>query len=322
MPVEFRKANWTPDKLQAAKDEFDNIFKEHVIGERGQFNKRSVSALHEARFDLGELFIHIVEETFLTTNPLSLLVSETTGNLGDIEIFRQQNSALRMVNRAIGSKPISQRLTFREWNIVTSQKEVNVEIPLEKVAAGSITPSIVATNMAIAVLRGRISTALQAIDDAVDATPDRSGLSGFNLRYTGFTQSNLDNAIDGVMDEGGTPTVFGRHTTLAPMIRGFSGFGLENLDILTERGIIGSYHGANIVTIADEYNKYSADHIIRNDRIYVASGRKGAILKSVDVNFLNYVTVDERTATFMAGTRVDEGVLVWDKYAYRVITRS
>jgi hypothetical protein len=263
-----------------------------------------------------------VEETFLTTNPLSLLVSETTGNLGDIEIFRQQNSALRMVNRAIGSKPISQRLTFREWNIVTSQKEVNVEIPLEKVAAGSITPSIVATNMAIAVLRGRISTALQAIDDAVDATPDRSGLSGFNLRYTGFTQSNLDNAIDGVMDEGGTPTVFGRHTTLAPMIRGFSGFGLENLDILTERGIIGSYHGANIVTIADEYNKYSADHIIRNDRIYVASGRKGAILKSVDVNFLNYVTVDERTATFMAGTRVDEGVLVWDKYAYRVITRS
>lgn len=319
---EFKTGNWTREKLESAKQELDNIFKEAVVGPGGKFNRRSVQAIHEARFDIADLIINIVDETFLLSDPLPLLVQNTTGNLGDIELFREQSSALRMVNRAIGSKPISQRLQFKEWNIVTAQKEVAFECPLEKVAAGSITPSVVATNMAITMIRDRITTTIQAIDDAVTAVPDRTGLSGWNLRYTGMTQPNIDKAIDGVLDEADTPTVFGRHATIAPVIRDFTGFGQENLDILTARGIIGSYHGAAIVTAKDQFSKYAGSHVIRNDRLYVASGTKGAISKTVDVGFLDYVTVDERTATFAAGRRVEYGTLVWDPYRYRVVTAS
>jgi hypothetical protein len=76
------------------------------------------------------------------------------------------------------------------------------------------------------------------------------------------------------------------------------------------------------VTLKDQYAETSADHIIPKDRIYGASGRKGAILETKDVGFLDYVTVDPRTATFMAGRRVEYGVTVWDKYRYRIITES
>jgi len=318
--MEFKTGKWTREKLETAKQELDAIFAEAVKGPGGSFNRKSVQAIQEARFDIADLIINIVEETFLLTDPTALLVDSTTGNLGDIELYREQSSALRMVNRAIGSKPISQRLQFNERNIVTAQKEVAVEVPLEKVASGSVTPSQMATNMAIAIQRDRISTTVQAIDDAVSATPDRTGLSGWNLRYTGFTQPNFDKAIDGIMDESESPTVFGRHSVLAPTIRAFTGFGLENLDILTERGIIGSYHGAGILTVKDQYNKYVGSHVIRNDRAYVVGGTKGAISKTVDVGFLDYVTVDERTATFAAGRRVEYGTLVWDPLRYRVIT--
>jgi hypothetical protein len=131
---------------------------------------------------------------------------------------------------------------------------------------GRVTPSQVAERMATAILRDRIKTVLNAIDSAVDAVADRTGESGFLLRYAGYTQANFDKAIDGMMDEAETPALFGRHVALAPAVRGFTAtpFGDETFKSeLTLRGTIGTYHNAQIVTLKDQYAETSADHIIR-----------------------------------------------------------
>lgn len=318
----FRTGSWTSDKLTAAKQELDNIFYETVRDGKGGFNRRSVEKVEAARFDIAELIIKIVEETFILSDPIPMLCDQQTGALGDKKVFQELDSALRVVNRAPGSKPISQRLTYKEWAILTSMKETAVEIPLEQVAVGRIQPSVVAEQMAIALQRDRIATVLSAIDSAVDAVADRTGSTGYNLRYAGWTQANFDNAIDGVLDDDQTPTVFGRHVALAPTIRGFTGFSQDYLTELNRYGIIGQYHGAAITTLKDQYNKFTGDHVIPKDRVYVAGGTKGAIIEDRDASFLDYVDVNPRTASFAAGRRVAYGVLVWDKYRYRVLTQS
>lgn len=318
----FRKGSWDSDRLKLAKQELDDIFYSTVRTDAGKFDRRSVEKINQARFDIAELIIRVVDETFLVTDPTGFLVDEESGEVGDRKVFQELNSALRVVNRAPGSKPLSQRLTFKEWSIATSQREVNVEIPLEKVAVGRITPSLVAEQMAAAITRNRISTVLSAIDTAVDAVADRTGESGYNLRYAGFTAGNLDKAINGLLDESESPTVFGRHVAIAPTLQGFSGWSESNLDELQKRGAIGTYRGARVVTLQDQYSKLTGDHVIRSDRMFVVGGKKGAIMESKDISFLDYVQVDPRTATFMAGRRIEYGVAVTDKYRYRVLTRS
>jgi hypothetical protein len=320
MPT-FKKASWDSDKLTLAKQELDDIFYSVVRNDNGSYNRRSVEKIEEARFDIAELIIKVIEETYAVTDPTPWLVDVEEGNLGDKKIFQILNSSLRVVNRSPGSKPLSQRIDYKEFMITTSQREVNVEIPLEKVAVGRITPSAVAEQMAASILRDQISTVLSAIDSAVDAVADRTGETNFNLRYTGYTQANFDKAIDGVLDENESPTVFGRHVALAPAIRAFTGFGQVNLQELTERGLIGQYHGAKIVTVQDQFNKVTGSHVMAKDRVFVAGGTKGAIMRKIDVSFLDYATVDPRSATFMTGRRLEYGVLVWDKYRYRVVTQ-
>jgi hypothetical protein len=112
----FKAASWTLDEVKTAKQELDNIFKE-VVGEKGKFNHRSVQKINDARFDIAELIIRIVEETVLLTDPVGFLVDQEDGVLGDRKIFQRINSALRVVNRSPASKPLSQRFTWREFEI-------------------------------------------------------------------------------------------------------------------------------------------------------------------------------------------------------------
>jgi hypothetical protein len=129
----------------------------------------------------------------------------------------------------------------------------------------------------------------------------------------------LDKAIDGLEDEGGAPTVFGRHITLNTPLRNFAGFSDSVNDDMTRRGKIGVYHGANLVTLIDPWARRDATHLIRKDRVYVASGTPGAIFMDKPVTFLNWSLVDARTASFGVGIRIEDGLLVFDPYQYRII---
>jgi hypothetical protein len=314
----FQVASRTPDKHAEAKAELDAMF-ECVKGKAGKLNPRGQKELHDNRFEIGALVTQLISDEVALTDPTPLFCETTEGTFGDEYLWQEPNSALRVVSRSYGSKPLSQRITFKEFAMSTNHKEVNVEIPLEQIAVGRVTASMVVEQMADALVRDRISLVLTAIDAGVPSGADQTGVSGYTLRYSGLTDPNLTKAINGLLDESEGVTVYGRHITLAPAIQGFTGFSDFTKQELERRGMIGSFRGANIVTLQDKYSRRAAGHAIPTNRVWLAGQSKGAILMTKDVSFLNYSVVDERTATFMSGIRIEDGVMVWRPYNYRII---
>lgn len=320
--MKFRTSKWDAGKIASCKEELNTMFREAVGYGEKRMNPRAVQILDRDRVEIAETITNLVREEVENINPLPFLVEEVTGDIRNNYTWQEMDGALRVVSRSYGSKPLSQRLTFREFSMATSMKETAVEIPLEEVFSGRFTPAMAAEEMALAITRYRVSMVLDAIDAGVPSGADRSGMTGFNLRYTcttTLTQAELDKAIDGLLDEGENPTVFGRHVALLG-IRAFTGFSDTQQSELTVRGQIGTYHTANIVTLRDPYAKRSADHLIPKNKVWVVSGTKGAIYMNKPVTFLNWSMVDARTATFGAGIRLEDGLLLTDPYRYRILT--
>jgi len=314
----FKTASRGLDELKTAKTELDEMFA-IVKGPNGHLNKKAVQHLDQRRYEIAELILQLVNDEVLLTDPTASLVDVQDGDIRNNYVWQQMNSSLRVVARSYGTKPLSQRLTFKEWSISTSHKEVAVEIPLEEVACGRVTPSMVTAAIADAIKRYRIAAVLDGVDAGVPSGADHTGKVGYTLRYSGMTQDNLDNALDGLLDEGDTPVIFGRHIALAPAIRDFTGWSNETLRELESRGQIGTYHSAPVVTLKDQYHLREGAHLISATKAYIASGVKGAIFMTKDVSFLDWAVVDPRTSTFGVGTRLEDGVLVWDPYQYRII---
>jgi hypothetical protein len=317
--MKFKTASRSPEELKTAKQTLNEMIVDVVRGPNGRYNPKGVMKLAENRFEIAELIVQLIQDEVSTSDPLPFLVEEVEGDIKNQYIWQQMTSALKVVSRAYGSKPLSQRLTFKEFSMSTSHKELAVELPLEEIASGRTTPSIVAEQMAFAVNRYRISNVLDTLDAAITVVADRTAKAGYVLRYVGLTKGNLDKAIDGLADESDTPTIMGRHIALFPAIESFGGWSQETLRDFETRGQIGKYRGANIVQLVDGYAKVVGTHVLRNDRVYIAGAAKGAKFMTKDVSFLNYANVDERTATFNTGIRLEDGLLVWDPYRYRII---
>lgn len=318
--MKFLTASRSQTELASAKDELNNIFIDAIQGEKKTFNAKGMEVLRANRFEIGELITTIVQDEVAFTDPTPFLVDTTTGDIRNNYQFKRLDGTLRVVKRSYGSKPMSQRLTWKTQSFHTSSKEIAVELPLEEIASGSFTPSIMAEQMAQAVNRYRVAAIIDGLDAAIPAVADRTGKAGYQLRYAGLTKANLDLAIDGILDESGSPTIFGRHTALYPAIRDFAGWSQNTLSEFEKRGVIGSYLGAQIVTLEDKFSRVLGGHFLRNDRAYITSGTKGAVFMQKDVSFLNWSEVNEKYASFGTGIRLEDGLIVTDPYQYRVIT--
>jgi len=318
----FKTASRSESELKDAKATLDNAFKEAVVGSNGKFNARGLKKLDDNRMDIAELIVQLIQDTVNVTDPLPFLVEQVEGDIKNQYVWQRPNSALKVTQRSYGSKPLSQRITFSEFSIKTTMKELAVEIPLEEVASGRVTPSMVTEQIAFTINRYRLASVLDALDTAITAVADRSGKAGFNLRYTGLTKANLDNAIDGLYDEGVVPSIFARYTAFSPTVRNFAGWSNLSTYDHEKRGQIASYLGAPVVQLNDQFSFTTQSHALRNDRVYIASGKPGAKFMTKDVSFLNWAMVDQRTATFGTGVRIEDGLLVWDPYQYRIIEVS
>lgn len=318
----FKQAKLTPTEFESASKELDELFLGlKANGNKKGLNPKGLKVLEDKKFEVAELIIQLINDQYLLTDPTPLLVQVEDGDIRNNYVWQTLDSNLRVVNRSYGTKPISQRLNFKEFPITTSMKESAVEIPLEELASGRITTSLVTQQMANAIRRYRVGAVLDGINAGVTSGPDRTGLAGYTLRYSGFTQANVDKAIDGLLDESESATMFGRYTAFAPTMRQFPDFLDSGLlgDQMTTRGSIGEYHNATILTLRDQFSKVDASHVISNQRVWLASSTPGAIWMQKDVSFLNWTMLDPRSATFGIGIRLEDGCLVWDPYQYRII---
>lgn len=319
--MKFNTPVRTAEERQSHKEKLNEIFAR--VGQKGKLDRRGIQKLHEERVDVAELLIELIQDELAVVDATPFLVDKRPAGFTDKHIFQEMTGALSVVSRAYGSKPLSQRMVATEYSFATSMKELAVEIPLEEIAAGRITAAQVVEAMAFTINRYKVALVLDAIDTAITAVADRSGVSGYNLRYAGFTQDNYQKAVDGLRDNGESPTILGRHLAVYPELRGFAGWGSEQKGDFLLRGQVGTFLGAPVVTLIDKYSKLTGGHNISADRVWISSGgQKGGWLVEKDVTFLNWALVDERTATFSTGIRLEDGVFIHDKYKYRVLSRS
>jgi hypothetical protein len=319
--MQFKTANRTAAEIADHKTELDRIFKAAVgHDKKGRIDPKGLKELEANKIEIAQLVVQLVEDTVALTDPTPFMVDRRTYNLGDQILFQEMRGDLKVTKRAYGTKALSQRLTKVEWGMTTTAKEIAVEIPLEEIASGAMSASDAVNNIAESINRNRVQFVLDGIDAGVPAaTADRSGVSGFTLRYSGLTDTNLEKALDGLKDDGEAPSIFGRHTALYPAIRGFNGWSQDGLREFEVRGVTGVYQGSPIVTLIDKFSRKHGNHVIRNDRVYIAGGAKGAVLAEIDLSFLNYAETDPRVGVFTTGMRMEEGLLVWNPYAYRII---
>lgn len=321
MAHEFRKASRTAEQLKTNREVLDEVFSR--VASNGKINKHELKALNDKRIEVAELLVTVIQDQMISTDPTPMLVDRASSGFGDKTLYQEMRSNLAVVNRAYGTKPLSQRLTALEYNFTTSMKEVAVEVPLEEIAAGRITASQVADAIAFATNRYKVKLVLDAIDSAVTAVADRTGVAGYTLRYSGLTRGNLEKAIDGLADEGTMPTVFGRHIALYPDIRNFTpAWTPDVLRDMELRGQAGMIFGAPVVSMIDQFSKLVGGKVLPSNRVYLASQAKGGVLMEKDVSFLNWAEIDERTAVMTTGIRLEDGVFIHDAHKYRVIEKA
>lgn len=319
--MQFKMASRTADEMAAHKAELDRIFKAAVgHDKRGRIDPKGMKELENNKIEIAQLVVQLVEDTVTVTDPTPFMVDRRTYNLGDQILFQEMLGDMKVTKRAYGSKPLSQRLTKQEWGMTTQPNEIAIEIPLEEIASGAMQASDAVNAMAESINRRRVQFVLDAIDAGVPAlTADRSGKAGLTLRYSALTKDNLEKALDGLKDDGEAPSIFARHTALYPAIRSFSGWSQDGIREFELRGVTGVFQGSPVVTLVDKFSRKAGSHVIRNDRVYIAGGAKGAVMAEVDLSFLNYAETDARTGVFTTGMRFEDGILVWNPYAYRII---
>jgi hypothetical protein len=319
--MQFKIANRTVDELTAHKNEFSKMIKEAVgHDKRGVVDPKGYDFLTANRIDIAALMVQLISDTVNVTDPTPFMVDRRQYGIGDRMLFQELRGDMKVTNRAYGSKPLSQRLTKIEYPMFTQSKEIGAALALEEIASGAMTAADAINGISEGILRHRIQFVLDGIDAGVPAaTNDHSGIVGATLRYSGLTHANMELALDGLKDDGESPTIFARHGALYPEIRGFSGWSQDGIREFELRGVTGVFQGSPVVTLVDKYSRKAGRHVIRNDRVYIAGGAKGAVMAEVDMSFLNYAVTDTRTATFETGLRMEEGLLVWNPYAYRII---
>lgn len=329
--MEFKIAKRTEAERKDHKRELDEMFTAAMVSDRGTFNPRGMEVLNKNKMAIAETVVQLIEDEVAVSDPLPYLVDRKSRAWGDDTIFQRFDGTLKVTDRAYGTKPLSSRITASEYSFKTSHREIAVEIPLEELVGGRITPSKVVEVIAFAINRYRLQMVVDGIDAAVPASADRTGIAGnvsyngtnvsMGLRYTGLSEANLSAAIDSLRDEAQSPTIFGRHMALNPDIRYFSGWSTEQKGEFLARGGVGEFLGCPVVTMVDQYNRLTGGHALSDKKIYVAGATKGAWLVEEDVSWLNWSLVDERTATFATGIRLQEGLFVHNPYAYRIITK-
>lgn len=314
----FAKPVRTASERVEHKEKLNEIFASVATKDK-KIDPRGLKRLNDNRVEIAETIVQLITDDLTVVDPTPFLVSKRSQGFTDKNLFQRLEGTLKVVNRAYGSKPLSQRLSASEFTYQTSMKEISVEIPLEEVVGGRITPSQVVEAMAFAIARYKVSLVLDAISAGVTATADHTGLTGYNLRYTGLTEANLQKAVDGLRDDGDLPTIFGRHQALYPAIRQFAGWGAIQQGQYLEKGEVGQFLGSSIVTIIDKYSRLLGGHQIDASKVWVASSTPGAWLIEKDVTFLNWALVDERSATFSTGIRLEDGVFLYEPWRYRIL---
>ena len=124
----------------------------------------------------------------------------------------------------------------------------------------------------------------------------------------GVSQASLDAAISSVQDESqsGNVVIVGR-PTVVNQIASFDGFGNETMEEIRRKGMIGVYHGANILTLKN-YKDEDGTAYIPNNELWVMSTDTGKFAFFGGLKSKEFMELDNWYWHFLA--RRDTGIMI------------
>jgi hypothetical protein len=321
MRFNFRTASCSSDerdrKLAAMNEDLLGILDEYGVG--------GLQARPEFEYKLATLFRETVVDQFSMTDPTPIFTERRTARLGDTWEFTRLVNTARAVRYTPNSHPLIFTPRKAKYPITTAGYELPVGIDLIKVLTRQFTVGDVSNMMGEAVTRHYVDLVLTAVDTACG--PAATDIRGRALRSTvggpDVTQAALDTQIRRMASYNTGLTIFGHRYALEPIFD-FAVDTDSSRDELRQRGEIGVYRGARIVSVQDDYNDYQAAFTSINGvdwekLVFLGSSQVGAVLLERDLSPLNWQETDPEKSWFRTGIRWDHGILVWAPWRYGVI---
>ena len=307
----LRQAKLTPDELQANKDRLNEAVSQYTsVGE--------LAADTKFLFQMAQLVRQIAVDTFELTDPTPLFVNRVSADLGDTIELEETVNTMKAVRRHPGSHPLAFTPTKRKFPITTVQYDLPFAMDLEKIIRGQLDASVFADHAAEAMSRVFVETTINAIDAAATGN-DHYGRAQGSSVATAIDAATLDTAVQTLGDVNSEIFIAGRYFTLFPIL-GFSGYADVALEEIRRNGMLGTYKGARIVVLRDDFNFFYNAATIPDDKLYLGGARKGAWLHERDVSALEYQSLDPEKAWLKTGFRLDFDVTVLQPWKYHVIT--
>jgi hypothetical protein len=292
-------------------------------------NEGGISRLNAEMTWRGEaaaLIRQSVEDTFAMTDLTPQFLERRTGTHGDTYEFEQLVNTLRVVEYSPKSDP--QIFTPRKgkWTISTSMFEMAYGIDLFKVLRRQHTIGEFVSMAGEAWSRFYATLAMKTVDTAcasgvtdLKGRAVRTAAAGANV-----AKAEIDAALRRMYAGNGSGlTIFGSRYALDPIFD--MGATTEQLkNDLNARGQIGTYRGAKLVEIKDDFNQFSAQFTKVNGLdmeklIFIGSGTPGAILLQKDMTQFDWETLDVKAGLWATGQRADVGTLCHTPSRYHVI---
>ena len=322
MLMNFRKASSTPDlrkeKLAAIQQDLVNVLDDGGVGK--------FAASGDLQYKVATLLRETVIDGFAMTDPTPIFTERRSGNLGDKHEFTKLINTLRVVKYAPMSEPLIFTPRKAKYTISTAAYELPMGIDLQKILTRQHTVAEFADMASQAITRHYVNLVLTAVDTACAAGV--TDVRGRDLRTAAagadVAQPELDEQLRRMYASGMDGlTVFAHRYALDPIFDFAANTDASN-DELRARGVLGTYRGARLVSVMDEYNVWtqaftSINGVDWEKLIFVASGVPGAILLERDLSALNWQDLDPERAWFRTGVRWDHGILVHSNWRYGVI---
>lgn len=322
MLMNFRKASSTADerqqKLAAIDKDLYNILKADGMG--------GLQARPDFQFKMARLFRETVIDGFSMTDPTPLFTERREGELGNTYEFTKLVNTLRVVKYAPMSEPLIFTPRKGKYTISTAMYELAVGIDLQKILTRQHSVQEFSDMSAQAVARHYVNLTLTAIDTA--CATGVTDVRGRDLRTAAagadVAQAEIDEQLRRMTASGQSGlTIFAHRYALDPIFD-FGANTDNSKDELRARGELGTYRGARLVSMEDEYNMWTQSFTSINGvdwekLIFVSSGVPGAILLERDLSALEWQDVDTERAWFRTGVRWDHGILVHSNWRYGVV---
>jgi hypothetical protein len=306
----LRTASRTVDEIAEQKEALNKEFlKYDSVG--------AIAADPKFQFEVAELVRQLAVDMFNLTDPTPLFVDRRDARLGDTIELEETINTMKAVRRHPASHPLAFTPTKRKYPITTLQYDLPFAMDLEKILRRQLDASVFVDHAAEALSRLYVETTLNAIDAAATGNDHYSRAQRASVA-TSVDQTTLDGVLRSLGDVNSDIFIAARYYPLFPIL-GFTGYADVALEEIRKTGMIGTYKGARVVVLRDDFNWFYNSATIRDDRIYIGGSNKGTLLYERDVSALQYQSMDTEKAWLKSGFRVDFSVNVIQPWKTRVI---